>query len=137
MQESYTIYFFCFFLNFFIYLHFKCKPLPWFPLCNPLSHPPFFYEAAPPPTYPLPPHCPSIPIHWGIKPSQDEGPPFLLMPNKAPLAPSVLPLAPSFGSLYQFHAWLRASVLLVESWQSLSGHSCVRLRSASTSWHLH
>jgi hypothetical protein len=27
-----------------------------------------------PPTHPLPPHCPSIPLHWGIKPSQDQGP---------------------------------------------------------------
>lgn len=24
-----------------------------------------------PPTYPLLSHCPSIPLHWGFKPSQD------------------------------------------------------------------
>ena len=29
-----------------------------------------------------PPHHPSIPLHWGIEPSQDQGPLFLLMPDK-------------------------------------------------------
>ena len=36
-----------------------------------------------PPTHPLPPPCPQIPLHWGIEPSQDQGPLFPLMPNKA------------------------------------------------------
>ena len=29
----------------------------------------------PPPTHPLPPHHPGIPLHWGTEPSQDQGPP--------------------------------------------------------------
>jgi hypothetical protein len=35
------------------------------------------------PTHPLLPHYPSILLHWGIKPSQDQGPPLRLMPDKA------------------------------------------------------
>jgi hypothetical protein len=60
---------FSFKIDYFIYLHFKC-PLSWFP---PLQ----------PPTHPIPPHCSSIPLHWGIKPPQDTGPPLPLMPDKS------------------------------------------------------
>jgi hypothetical protein len=35
------------------------------------------------PTYPLLHPCPSIPLHWGIKPSQDQRPLLPLMSNKA------------------------------------------------------
>jgi hypothetical protein len=35
------------------------------------------------PTYPLPLPCPGIFLHWGIKPSQNQGPLLLLMYNKA------------------------------------------------------
>jgi hypothetical protein len=66
---------------------FLVSPLQTLDLIPPL---PCFYEGAPPPTYPLPFHCPSIPLHWGIKPSQDQGPPLPLMPDKAPWAPLVL-----------------------------------------------
>jgi hypothetical protein len=34
-----------------------------------------------PPTHPLPSLCPDIPLYWGIKPSQDKGPPLSLMPD--------------------------------------------------------
>jgi len=54
---------------------------------------------APPPTHPLLPHCPSIPLHWGIKPSQNQESPLPLMPDKAASAPSVLPLTPALVSL--------------------------------------
>jgi hypothetical protein len=60
---------------------------------------PCFYEGASPPTYPLLLYCPSIPLHWCIKPLQDQGPSLPLMPDKAPSAPSVLPLTPLLGSL--------------------------------------
>jgi hypothetical protein len=62
-----------------MYLDFKCYPLPGFPSRIPLPIPtsPCFYEGAPLPTHPLPPHCPGIPLHWGIKPTQD----LLLMPD--------------------------------------------------------
>ena len=36
-----------------------------------------------PPTHSLLPSCPGIPLHWGIKPSQDQGPLLSLMSNKA------------------------------------------------------
>ena len=66
-------------------------PLPSFPSASSLSHTPpcYFYEDASPPTHPLPPHHPSIPLCWGIEPSQDQGPPLSLMPdNCMPLLPS-------------------------------------------------
>jgi hypothetical protein len=46
---------------------------PSFPSRTPLSHspPPASMRVLPPP---LPPHCPGIPLHWGTKPSQDQGP---------------------------------------------------------------
>ena len=47
---------------------------PGLPSENPLSPLPCFYEGSPLPTPPLLPHCSSIPLHWGIKPSQDQGP---------------------------------------------------------------
>jgi hypothetical protein len=52
-----------------------------------------------PPTHPLLPHLPSIPLHLGIKPSHDQGPALPLMPDKAPSALSVLPLTPPLGPL--------------------------------------
>jgi hypothetical protein len=72
---------------YFIYLHFKVIPILGFPTGNPISHPPFpcFYEGASPPTHPLLPD-PRIPLCWGIKPSQDQVPPFPLMPDKAILS---------------------------------------------------
>jgi hypothetical protein len=36
-----------------------------------------------PATYPLPPPCPHISLHWGIEPSQDQGFLLPLMTNKA------------------------------------------------------
>ena len=66
------------------------------PYLSPLPH---FYEGAPLPTHPLQPHHPSTPLHWGIKPSQDQGLPIPLMSDKVPSAPSVLPLTPPLGSL--------------------------------------
>jgi hypothetical protein len=94
-------------IGYFIYLYFKCYPLSQFPL----SYPPLpcFYEGALPPTHPFPPNCPSIPLHWGVKPSQDQGPPLPLMLDKAPSAPSVLPLTSPFGSLCLVR-WLAASI---------------------------
>ena len=63
-----------------INLHLKCYPTSRLPLhktCPPPSHnlpllPPLcLYEGAHPPTHHLPPHPSSIPLHWGIKPTQD------------------------------------------------------------------
>ena len=44
---------------------------------------PCFYEGAPPPVHTLPPHCPSIPLHWGTNPSYVQGAPLPLMLDKA------------------------------------------------------
>ena len=69
---------------FYIYIS-NVIPFPGFPSRNPLFHPSFhcFYEGVHLPTHPLPPHCPWILLHWGIKPSQDQGPHLLLMLDKA------------------------------------------------------
>jgi hypothetical protein len=45
----------------------------------------------------------------GIKPSQDQGTPLPLMPDKAPPAPSVFPLTPPLESLCSVW-WLAASI---------------------------
>ena len=65
------------------YLHFKCCPLSWFPLHKPpipFPLPPATMRVFP---HPLLPHRPGIPLHWDIEPTQDQGPPLLLMPDKA------------------------------------------------------
>jgi hypothetical protein len=76
-----------------------------------------------PPTHslPLPLHLLSIPLHWGIKPSQDQGLPLLLMPDKTLSAPSVLPLTPPLGSLCSVW-WLTVSICICIG-QDLSGAS--------------
>ena len=92
-------------------MHFKCSPLSHFLLCKPpIPSPlPCFCVGAPSPIYPLLPHHASIPLHWGIKASQDQGPPLQLMPDKPPSASSVLPLIPLLGSLCSVR-WLKASI---------------------------
>jgi hypothetical protein len=78
-----------FFINHFIHLHFKWYPPSQFPLHKVSIHPiPFLppplclYEGAPSPTHSLLPHCSIIPLHWGTKPPQDQGPLLPLMPDK-------------------------------------------------------
>jgi hypothetical protein len=73
-----------------VYLHFKCYPCsqyPWNPLFHPFS--PTSIRVFPHlPTYSHLHACgavdthPQIPLHWGIKPSQDQGPLLPLMPDK-------------------------------------------------------
>jgi hypothetical protein len=63
---------------FFIYIS-NFIPFPHFPSENPPSHPP----APCPLTHPLLLPCPGIPLHWGIEPSQDQGPLLSLMSHKA------------------------------------------------------
>ena len=41
------------------------------------------YEDVSSPINPLQPHCSSIPLHWGIKPLQDQWPPLPLTSDKA------------------------------------------------------
>ena len=67
--------FYFIFIGYFIYLHFKGYPLSQFPQKLPIPSPSHcFYEGARPPTHPLPPHHPDIPLHWGIESSQNLGP---------------------------------------------------------------
>ena len=61
--------------------------------------------------HPLPPNHSSIPLHWGIKPSQDQGPLLSLMPDKAPSVPAVLSLTLPLGSLCSVQ-WLAASIYI-------------------------
>jgi hypothetical protein len=58
----------------FLYIS-NVMPFLSFPCINPHSipPPPAFMRVLPHlPTQQLSPHCPSIPLHWGIKPSQDQ-----------------------------------------------------------------
>jgi hypothetical protein len=68
---------------FFIYIS-NIIPFPGFPSGKPLSHSPSpcFIESFLPPHPPPLPH-PGILLHWGIKPSQDQGTLLLLMSDKA------------------------------------------------------
>jgi hypothetical protein len=76
-----------FIIGYFIYLHFKCYPLSWFPLCKPPISSPLppvsMRVLLHPPIHPLLPHCSGLPLHWGIEPSQDQGPPLPLILDKA------------------------------------------------------
>ena len=55
-----------------------------FPPETPYPSPsPCFYEGAPTPTHSHLTTCSSIPLHWGIKPSEDQGSLLPLMPDKA------------------------------------------------------
>ena len=58
-------------------------PFPVSPSAIPLICPSCFYESPSPSTHPLLPHHPSIPLCWGIEPSQDPGSPLPSMPDKA------------------------------------------------------
>ena len=69
---------------FFIYIS-NVLPFPGIPFRNPLSDPPSscLYEGASPTTHRLLLSHPGIPLHWGIKHPQAQGPLLLLMSNKA------------------------------------------------------
>jgi hypothetical protein len=72
----------CVCVYYFIYLHFKCYSPSWILLHYPLSYPlaSCFYEGDPlPSNHPVLPPWPGIPLHWGIKSSQDQGPLLLLL----------------------------------------------------------
>ena len=74
-----SIYLFIYVLDiFFIYIS-NVIQFPDFPFENSLSHSNFPCS----PTYPLLLPCLGIPLHWGIEPSQDQGPLLPLMSNKA------------------------------------------------------
>jgi hypothetical protein len=78
---------FFFFFLYWIFLIYLSNIIPFldFSPRNPLYHlpSPFFYGDVPPLTHPLPPPYTQIPLHWGIYPSQDQGPLLPLTPNKA------------------------------------------------------
>jgi hypothetical protein len=86
VKDCSLIYFYLFifpwniFIRYFLYLHFKCYPLSWFPLWKPPIPSP---HPLPSPTHPLPPHCPSIPLHWGHGAFTGPGPLLPLMTGKA------------------------------------------------------
>ena len=88
---------------FFIYIS-NVNPFPSPPKGNPLFHQPSscFYEGVPPPTYPLLPPHPGIPLHWDIEPSQDQRPLLPLMPNKAIL---YYICSLSHGLLHVYSGW--------------------------------
>jgi hypothetical protein len=73
-----------------------------------LPYPAFMRVLLHPPTHSLS-HCPSNPLHWRTKPSQDQEPPLPFIPDKAPSATSILPLTPLLGCLCSVW-WLASSV---------------------------
>jgi hypothetical protein len=58
-------------------------PFLVFPPQIPYTFLPCFYEGTPSHIHPLQPPHPGILLQWGIEPSQDQGPLFPLMPDKA------------------------------------------------------
>jgi hypothetical protein len=77
-------------VNSFVYIS-NDTPLLSYPSTKPLSHihplPLTFASMRVLPshllTHPLPPHCTSMPLHWGIKPPQDQGSSLPLLSDKA------------------------------------------------------
>jgi hypothetical protein len=96
--------------------HFRVTPPPQAP------HPTTFLSSLPfasmkvllyPPTV-SPPHLSSIPLHWGIKPPQDQGHPLPLMSHKAILCCLCIW---SYGSL-PVHALVEGLVPGITRWSS-------------------
>jgi hypothetical protein len=92
---------------------------------NALSHSPspasmrVLPHLSPPPPqliYPLLPHLPSIPLHWGIHP-QDQGALLLLMPLIRPSSPTYA--AGAMGR--SFHVYSLVGGLVPGSWGGVSG----------------
>jgi hypothetical protein len=79
-KETFLDIFFIYILNVIPFSQFT-HPETSYP--HPLS--PCFYEGVHAPNHPLLPPAshPRIPLHWGIEPSQDQGPLLPFMPNKA------------------------------------------------------
>jgi hypothetical protein len=98
---SFFLYFILFILLVFFCLHVKYYFPYLFPLRKPPSKPPSpcFYVGALPSTYPLPPHCSNIPLHWDIESPEDQGSPFPLIPDKAILC---YISCRSYGSLHVY-----------------------------------
>ena len=74
-------------LGYFNYLHFKCCPPSLCPLPNPLipSPSPLPLRGGTPPTHTLQHQPSTIPLHWDIKPPQNQRSPLPLIPDKAVL----------------------------------------------------
>ena len=66
-----------------LFLHFKSYSLPGTPLGNPLYPPSLLQRRCSPIHQLTPASLPSHFLHWGIKPSQDQGPLLPLMPDKS------------------------------------------------------
>ena len=67
---------------FFIYIS-NVIPFPTLPNPYPIPHSPASMRVfTHPPAHPLLPPRPGIPLHWGMLPSQDQGPPLPLMSDK-------------------------------------------------------
>jgi hypothetical protein len=96
-----TFFFFYWIFSLFAFQSYLPSSLP---SGNPLSHPssPCLYEGTPPPTYPLLPSHPGIPLHWGIKHPQAQGRLLSLISNKAILC----------HICSQSHGFLRVSSLV-------------------------
>jgi hypothetical protein len=104
MQFFYVCDFLCNFYWLFYLFTFQMLPPSQFLLQRPPSNPfPCFYDSVPPPLYPPTPTSPSYHSpSWGIKPSQGQELPLLLMPDKA--------------ILYHIHSWNSFLMILRICW---------------------
>ena len=88
---------------FFIYIS-NVIPFSCFPSKNSLSHSPPPFPCLPTHTLPLP--CPGISLHWGIEPSQDQGPLLSLMSHRPSSATYVAgAMGPSMCTLRLVVPW--------------------------------
>jgi hypothetical protein len=84
VRHSFGVFFLFFYWIFSLFTFQMLSPFQVTPQKPPFpSLSPCFYEGVPPPTHPLPPPHPGIPLYWGIEPLQDQGPLLPLMPDKA------------------------------------------------------
>jgi hypothetical protein len=110
-----VVFCFLFFLieHFFLYIS-NVIPFPGFPLETPYPRTlPCFYEGAPQLTYPLLLPRSDIPLHWGIKSSQDQGPFLLLMLSSATYAAGAM-VPPCVLFDWWFIPWELLEICLVD-----------------------
>jgi hypothetical protein len=84
-----VIYLLCFIIFYYLFIFKTLLVILFVCISNVIPLPGFLSENSPfhpastrVPPNPLLPHHPSIHLHWSVKPSQDQGPPLHLMPDK-------------------------------------------------------
>ena len=97
------------------------SPLQVSPPETPYPIPPASMRVAPPSTHPFLPSRPDIPLHWGIKPPQDQGLVLPLMSDKAILCH----ICPSMCTLWLMVQSPAALLTLLSASQLPPSDNCV------------